>query len=74
MFNDMENPFDRLESLEMVQLGQGVALTDMSKQLKQQSILGVKISESLIELVHHIDVLSSKVYELECRLEQLENK
>ena len=74
MFNDVENPFDRLESLEMVQMAQGMALRDMSKQLKQQSLLGVKISESLIELVHHIDVLNCQVAELEYRLTQLEHK
>lgn len=74
MFNNVEDPFERLESLEIVQLGQGLAMTDMSKQVQQQSLLGVKISESLIELVHHIDLLTSRVLELENKLTALETK
>ena len=74
MFNNVEDPFERLESLEIVQLGQGLAMTDMSKQVQQQSLLGVKISESLIELVHHIDVLNNRVLELEYKLRALETK
>jgi len=74
MFDNVEDPFERLESLEVVQLGQGLAMTDLAKQIQQHSILGVKISESLIELVHHIDVLNSRVIELECKLKELETK
>jgi uncharacterized coiled-coil protein SlyX len=74
MFDNVEDPFERLESLEIVQLGQGLAMTDLAKQIQQHSILGVKISESLIELVHHIDVLNSRVIELESKLRELETK
>lgn len=71
---NLEDPFDRLNDIEQVQLAQGLFLTDLSKQLKQQSQLGAKLSESLMELVHHIEVLGNKVYELECRIELLEIK
>ena len=74
MFDGIEDPLDRLENIEIVQMGQGVAMVDLGEQMKTHSHLGVKLSESLVELVRHIDVLTSKIYELEQRIEQLENK
>jgi hypothetical protein len=73
-FDDISDPFDRLEEIEIVQMGQGMAMSEMSRQVMEHSQLGVKISQSLIELVRHIDVLMSKISELEYRLEQLESK
>ena len=71
-FEDLQNPMDRLEELEIVQMGQGLAMSNMSDQLRSHSQLGVNVSESLIEIVRHIDILSSKIFELEYRLEQVE--
>jgi hypothetical protein len=48
-------------------------MMDMSEQLKTNAELGVKVSSSIIELVRHIDILSSKIFELEHRLEQVEH-
>jgi hypothetical protein len=73
-FEDLQNPMDRLEELEIVQMGQGLAMSNMSDQLRSHSQLGVNVSESLIEIVRHIDILSSKIFELEYRLEELEKK
>ena len=73
-FEDLQNPMDRLEELEIVQMGQGLAMSNMSDQLRSHSQLGVNVSESLIEIVRHIDILSSKIFELEYRLEQVEKK
>ena len=71
-FDDLQHPMDRLEELEIIQMGQGLAMTQMSDQLKSHSHLGVSVSESLIEIVRHIDILNSKLFELEHRLEQVE--
>jgi hypothetical protein len=73
-FEDLQNPMDRLEELEIVQMGQGLAMSNMSEQIKSHSQLGVGISESLIEIIRHIDILNSKLFELEHRLEELEKK
>ena len=70
---NFEDPFDRLGELEIVQMGQGLAMVDLSEQLKTQSQLGVKISDHMMEMVRYIDVLGSKIRELEMRLEQLEH-
>jgi len=74
MFENASDPFDRLEDLELVQMGQGLALEEVSQHTKSNSELGIKISQYMLEMVKTIDVLSSKVRELEYRLEQLENK
>jgi hypothetical protein len=71
-FDDLPDPLARLEEIEIVQIGQGMAMTQMSDQLRSHSQLGVNVSESLIEIVRHIDILSSKIFELEYRLEQVE--
>lgn len=70
---NFEDPFDRLGELEIVQMGQGLAMVDLSEQLKTQSQLGVKISDHMMEMIRYVDVLGSKIRELEMRLEQLEH-
>jgi len=67
------NPFDRLEEIEIVQMGQGMAMMNMSEQLKNHAEMGVSASKSMLELVRHIDILTSKIFELEHRIEQLEH-
>ena len=71
-FEDLQNPMDRLEELEIITTGHALCLENMSEQIKTHADLGIKISSSLIELVRHIDMLTSKVQELEYRLQQLE--
>jgi len=71
-FDELPDPLARLEEVEIVQIGQGLALSNMSDQLRSHSQLGVNVSESLIEIVRHIDILSSKIFELEHRLQQVE--
>lgn len=71
--DNFKDPFDRLDDLEMVCTGLGLALQDLSQQLKSQSELGVKISSSMIELVRALDIATSKIAELEYRLELLEH-
>lgn len=71
-FDDLPDPLARLEEIEIVQIGQGLAMTKMSEQLRSHSHLGVNVSESLMEIVRHIDILNSKLFELEYRLQELE--
>jgi hypothetical protein len=40
----------------------------------EHSQLGVKISSHMIEMVRYIDILNSKIFELEHRLKEMENK
>lgn len=72
--DEFKDPFDRLDDLELFTAGLGVAAQDMSHQLKHQSELGVKISGSLLDLIRTLDILASKIRELEYRIEQLEKK
>jgi hypothetical protein len=71
--NNFSDPFDRLEEIEIVQMGQGMAMMNMSEQLKNHAEMGVSASKSMLELVRHIDILTSKIFELEHRIEQLEH-
>jgi hypothetical protein len=71
--NNFTDPFDRLEEIEIVQMGQGMAMMNMSEQLKNHAEMGVSASKSMLELVRHIDILTSKIFELEHRIEQLEH-
>jgi hypothetical protein len=50
-----------------------MAMMNMSEQLKNQADLGVDASKGMLELVRHIDILVSKIAELEYRIEQLEH-
>ena len=68
------SPYDRLENLEMNALESSFTMMELGERVKEHSQLGVKISTNLIEIVRHIDLLTSKIFELEHRLQELENK
>lgn len=66
------DPFDRLENLECIALEVNMLIMQMSERIKDHSQLGVKISNHMLEMIRHIDAMSSKIRELEHRLEGLE--
>jgi uncharacterized coiled-coil protein SlyX len=74
--DDMEtgfvNPFDRLDNLEVNALEASFTIMEMGERIMEHSQLGVKISSHMIEMVRYIDILNSKIFELEHRLEQME--
>jgi len=76
--DDMEtgfvSPFDRLNNLEMNALESSFTMMEMGERVREHSQLGVKMSTNLIEIVRHIDLLTSKVFELEHRIQELEKK
>ena len=74
MGTGFRDPFDRLDDLEVIITGHALCLEQMSDQVKEHSHLGVKISGSLLEMIRHIDIMSSKIRELEYRIEQLETR
>ena len=74
MNTGFQDPFDRLNNLEMNALESSVAMMDMGEKIMEHSNLGVKISSNLIEIVRHIDLMTSKLFELEHRLQELEKK
>jgi hypothetical protein len=49
-------------------------MMELGERVREHSELGVKISTNLIEIVRHIDLLTSKLFELEHRIQELENK
>lgn len=71
---DFEHPFERLHNLEVYAMESNLTMMQMSERVKDHSQLGVKISSHMLEMIRHIDAMSSKIRELEVRLEQLENK
>jgi uncharacterized coiled-coil protein SlyX len=74
MNTGFQNPFDRLSNLEMNALESSVTMMEMGERISEHSQLGVKISTNLIEIVRHIDLMTSKLFELEHRLQELEKK
>jgi uncharacterized coiled-coil protein SlyX len=73
-FDDLPDPLGRLEELEIITSGHALCLEHLSEQIREQSQLGVKISGSLLEIIKYVDIASSKIRELEYRIEQLESK
>lgn len=74
MNTGFQNPFDRLSNLEMNALESSVTMMEMGERISEHSQLGVKISTNLIEIVRHIDLMTSKLFELEHRIQELEKK
>jgi hypothetical protein len=72
MGTGFRDPFERLNNLEINALETNAAMMDMGERVMEHSQLGVKISTNLIEIVRHIDLMTSKLFELEQRLEQVE--
>jgi hypothetical protein len=68
------SPYDRLDNLEMNALECSFTMMELGERVSEHSQLGVKISTNLIEIVRHIDLLTSKIFELEHRLQELERK
>ena len=67
-----QDPFDRLNNLEMNALESSFTMMELGERISEHSQLGVKISTNLIEIVRHIDLLTSKIFELEYRLREME--
>jgi uncharacterized coiled-coil protein SlyX len=67
------SPFDRLDSLECYALENNMTLMQMNERIMEHSQLGVKISSHMIEMVRYIDILNSKIFELEHRLKEVES-
>jgi uncharacterized protein (DUF2164 family) len=72
MNTGFRDPFERLNNLEINALESSMTMMDMGEKIMEHSNLGVKISTNLIEIVRHIDLMTSKLFELEHRLEQVE--
>ena len=72
MNTGFQDPFDRLNNLEVNALEASFTIMEMGERIMEHSQLGVKISTNLIEIVRHIDLLTSKIFELEHRLQELE--
>lgn len=72
MGTGFRDPFDRLDDLEVIATGHALCLEQVSEQVKDHSQLGVKVSTHMMEMIRYIDVLGSKIRELEMRIEQLE--
>ena len=68
----LQDPFDRLNNLEMNALECSFTMMELGERVSEHSQLGVKISTNLIEIVRHIDLLTSKIFELEYRLREME--
>ena len=54
-FDDIPDPLARLEELEIVQMGQGLAMENISEQLKQHSRMIEQLSEHMVELAQALN-------------------
>jgi uncharacterized coiled-coil protein SlyX len=78
---NFRDPFDRLEELEIITTGQGLAMENMSQELKKQGDMFIQISDSLIdfakafqELQKQNNLLQTQCKYLHHRLTQLDSR
>lgn len=76
---NFRDPFDRLEELEIITTGQGLAMENMSQELKNQGDMFIQFSESLVdfakafqELQKQNSLLQTQCKNLHHRLVQLD--
>jgi uncharacterized coiled-coil protein SlyX len=74
MNTGFQDPFDRLNNLEMNALESSFTIMELGERISEHSQLGVKISSHMIEMVRHIDQLTRLVVELDNRLKEVERK
>jgi ubiquinone biosynthesis protein UbiJ len=49
-------------------------MMEMAERITEHSQLGVKMSTHMMEMIRYIDILNSKIFELEHRLKEMEKK
>lgn len=55
MFNNIPDPLARLEELEIIATGQGMAMENISEQLQNQAYMIEQLSGSLVELAQALN-------------------
>jgi uncharacterized coiled-coil protein SlyX len=66
-FNNFRDPYDRLEELEIITTGQGLAMENMSQELKNQGDMFIQLTESLVDF-------AKAFQELQKQNDQLQNQ
>jgi hypothetical protein len=73
-FNHFRDPFDRLEELEIITTGQGLAMENMSVELKNQGDMFVTLSESLVEFAKAFQELQKQNNHLQNQCKYLHHR
>ena len=74
IFNSMRDPYDRLEELEIITTGQGMALEQISQELKNQGDMFVQLSESLVEFARAFQELQKQNNHLQNQCKYLHHR
>ena len=71
---NFRDPFDRLEELEIITTGQGMALEEASDQLKQQAHMLEQLSGALVELAQALNSQHRILMDQARHIKRLENE
>jgi len=64
LMDGLQNPLDRLEELEIITMGQGLAMENMSDQLKTQSEFLQQMTDNMAQLAkafHHMSLMNQSL-------------
>lgn len=73
-FNNFRDPFDRLEELEIITTGQGLAMEQMSEELKNQGEMFVQVSEGLVQFAQAFEHLQKQNNHLQQQCKYLHHR
>lgn len=73
-FDDLQHPMDRLEELEIITTGQGLAMEHISEQLKQHSHMLEQVSGSMVELAQALNSQHRILMDQARHIKRLENE
>jgi uncharacterized coiled-coil protein SlyX len=73
-FNNFKDPYDRLEELEIITTGQGIALEEASDQLKSQAFMLEQLSGALLELAQALNSQHRILMDQARHIKRLENE
>lgn len=72
MFDNIKDPLDRIEQLEMIVMGQSIALEEAADQINKNNELTMRVTESLKEIARVIERFHRQLNNLNQRLTELE--
>ena len=71
---NFRDPFDRLEELEIITTGQGMAMEQMSEELKKQGDMFIQLSESLVDFARAFEQLQKQNNHLQNQCKYLHHR
>lgn len=73
-FDDLQNPMDRLEELEIIADGHALVLEQVSEQLKTHAVMIEQMSDYLVELAKALNGQHKLIMSQARQIRKLENE